>query len=139
MNVGQRIKELRKQSKLDQSQLAAKLNVSNKTVSSWEQNRTQPKMEMIEAMCKIFNCTKADFVTDYDIGMTIDGTEVVIESPLPHYDASAHYVEPISHEVLTQKMTAIIDNCSSAQLKLITDFAELVVKNNYLSNEDKSI
>jgi transcriptional regulator with XRE-family HTH domain len=66
MNIGDRIKEFRKRNNLDQQQLAELLNVSAKTVSSWEVNRTQPKMEFIVAMCKIFKCRKTDFLDDYN-------------------------------------------------------------------------
>lgn len=64
MNVGATIKAFRLLNSMDQKELAEKLHVSNKTVSSWESNRTQPKMEMIEEMCKVFNCKKSDFLSD---------------------------------------------------------------------------
>lgn len=64
MNVGATIKAFRLLNSMDQKELADKLHVSNKTISSWESNRTQPKMEMIEEMCKVFNCKKSDFLSD---------------------------------------------------------------------------
>lgn len=64
MNIGATIKAFRLLNSMDQKELADKLHVSNKTISSWESNRTQPKMEMIEEMCKVFNCKKSDFLSD---------------------------------------------------------------------------
>ena len=45
-----------------QSDLAEKLGVSDKTVSSWEINRTEPKMGMIEKICTVLNCKKTDII-----------------------------------------------------------------------------
>lgn len=64
MDIGGKIKKFRLQSGIDQKTLAQKLNVSPKTVSSWEVNRTQPKMEMIDAMCRVFNCKRSDFLDE---------------------------------------------------------------------------
>ena len=45
--VGQRIKYLRKQSGITQKKLANILYVSDKTVSSWETDRTEPDITSI--------------------------------------------------------------------------------------------
>ncbi len=44
MNLGNRISELRMAKKLSQEELAKKVFVSNKTISSWELNRTEPDL-----------------------------------------------------------------------------------------------
>lgn len=64
MDLGAKIKKYRAQLGMDQRDLAHRLNVSPKTVSSWEVNRTQPKMEMIDAMCKVFGCKRSDFLDE---------------------------------------------------------------------------
>jgi len=64
MDIGGAIRKYRISNNMEQKELAKLLHVSDKTISSWETNRTQPKMEMIEAMCKIFNCQKSDFLDD---------------------------------------------------------------------------
>ena len=68
MNIGENIKTYRKINKITQSELAEKLNVTNKAISSWECGRTEPCMGMIEEMCKIFQCTKTELID----GLTID-------------------------------------------------------------------
>ena len=52
MNIGDNIKKMRELRGLKQSDLAEILNISDKTVSSWEINRTEPKMGMIEKISK---------------------------------------------------------------------------------------
>lgn len=62
MSIGDNIKIWRERRNLKQSELADELGVSDKTVSSWEINRTEPKMGMIEKICSVLNCKKSDIV-----------------------------------------------------------------------------
>ena len=75
MDIGKNIEVLRKYYHLTQTDLATKLNVSNKTISSWETNRTEPNIGMIEALCTIFHCRKTDIIDgpniDYAFGNQI--------------------------------------------------------------------
>ena len=66
MNIGDNIKRIRELRGLKQSELAEILNISDKTVSSWEINRTEPKMGMIEKICQALNCKKSDIIGDDD-------------------------------------------------------------------------
>ena len=62
MNIAENIKKFRLSMKMEQQDLADRLHISNKTVSSWECGRTEPKMGMIEAMAEIFGCSKTDLI-----------------------------------------------------------------------------
>ncbi len=62
MSIGANIKMWREKRNFKQSDLAEKLGVSDKTVSSWEINRTEPKMGMIEKICIVLNCKKTDII-----------------------------------------------------------------------------
>lgn len=62
--IGDNIKNLRRARGLRQSDMADKLDVSSKTISSWEVNRTEPNMGMIEKLAEILNCSKADLIGD---------------------------------------------------------------------------
>ncbi len=53
MNLGSRIAKLRKEKCVTQQQLAEKLFVTDKTISSWESNRTAPNLEMIIKISEI--------------------------------------------------------------------------------------
>lgn len=47
MNIGQTLKEKRKDSQLTQEQLAEKIFVSTKTISNWENNKTTPDIDSL--------------------------------------------------------------------------------------------
>lgn len=54
MDFGTQIKKLRNSRHLTQEQLAQKLNVSRQTISSWENNRNLPDLEMVVTISQIF-------------------------------------------------------------------------------------
>lgn len=57
MNLGNRIADIRKKKKWTQNDLASKLFVADKTVSSWESNRTEPSLETIMRLSELFDCS----------------------------------------------------------------------------------
>lgn len=66
-SLAQNIKDQRIKNHMEQSDLAKRLNISNKTISSWECGRTEPRMGMIEDMCAIFGCTKQELLDGYKV------------------------------------------------------------------------
>lgn len=62
MGIGNNIKKWREFRNLKQTELAEMIGVSDKTVSSWEINRTEPKMGMVEKICAALNCKKTDII-----------------------------------------------------------------------------
>jgi len=61
----QRLKELRNNKKLTQSQLGETMNVSYKTVGSWERGERQPSYETAKKIANYFNVS-----TDYLLGIS---------------------------------------------------------------------
>lgn len=59
-----KIKELRKEKGLTQKQLAALLNKSETGYASWEQGLSEPSVNDIRLLCKIF-----DVSADYLLGL----------------------------------------------------------------------
>ena len=57
MTVGKRIAKLRKERKLSQKELASLLFVADKTISSWEIDRTEPSLEMLVKLSDVFGCS----------------------------------------------------------------------------------
>ena len=57
----ERLKELRIENKLSQQELAIKLNVSQRSISSWETGFRQPDFEMLEKIANFFDVT-ADYI-----------------------------------------------------------------------------
>lgn len=55
--MGERIAELRRKKGLTQIQLAEKLNISDKAVSKWESNKSDPSLEMLVALSNFFECS----------------------------------------------------------------------------------
>ena len=74
MNVGEQIKRYRELNDLTQTELAEKLGVSRQAVSSWEINRTEPNIGMIEKMASIFQCRKTDLIGGDDIDYLVTST-----------------------------------------------------------------
>lgn len=64
MSIGSNIKKWREYRNYKQTELAEMLGVSDKTISSWEINRTEPKMGMVERICIALECKKSDIVGD---------------------------------------------------------------------------
>ncbi|MYU71105.1 helix-turn-helix domain-containing protein [Ligilactobacillus salivarius] len=60
---GSRLKDLRNERKLTQDDLGKLLNVSGKTIGTWERDSRQPNIESINKLATIFGVT-----TDYLLG-----------------------------------------------------------------------
>lgn len=66
LNLGDRIKNLRKENNLSQEQLAQKLNVSRQAISKWESNRAYPDIDNLVLLRNIFKVTLDDLVIGQD-------------------------------------------------------------------------
>ncbi|PDZ44103.1 DUF3955 domain-containing protein [Bacillus wiedmannii] len=55
MDFGTQIKKIRTNNKLTQEQLAQKLNVSRQIISSWENNRNLPDLQIVVQIAQTFN------------------------------------------------------------------------------------
>lgn len=74
MNVGEQIKYYRELNHITQTELANRLQVSRQAISSWEINRTEPNIGMIEKMSQIFNCRKTDLIGSDNIDVLYTST-----------------------------------------------------------------
>lgn len=80
MNLGKRLSELRKEKSLTQTELASLLYVTDKTISSWESDRTEPGLEMLIKLSERLDCSvgyliygenpKSDIETEIKIKIT---------------------------------------------------------------------
>ena len=66
MNLGNKIRELRRASNLTQEQLAASLNISAQAVSKWEMGASYPDMTMIPTLAVFFKVS-LDELFDFDV------------------------------------------------------------------------
>jgi len=53
--IAQRIKEIRLENKLNQSQFGNSISVSQDTISLWEKGKSLPNTEFIIEICKKYN------------------------------------------------------------------------------------
>ncbi len=60
-----RLKELRNEHGLTKTQLALSVGTTYDCIYSWERGRSQPSIEMLRSLCKVFGVT-----SDYIIGLT---------------------------------------------------------------------
>ncbi len=61
--IGQRIRDLRKQKRMSQTELAKLAGVSQTTVTAWETGKAEPSSSAVSKLADIFNVT-----TDYLLG-----------------------------------------------------------------------
>lgn len=61
MNLGEKIKQLRKERHLSQEALAQELQVSRQAIAKWENGTAQPSTTHLIALCRIFGISMAEF------------------------------------------------------------------------------
>lgn len=59
--AGAKIKSLRKEHKMTQSDLASKLNIGKSAISNYEAGYRMPKQDLLFALSDLFNCSINDF------------------------------------------------------------------------------
>jgi len=68
MSMASKIKNLRKQFKLTQKELAEKLGVAPTAVSGWERGANKPLMDKLEIMANMFNVPISYFFDETELG-----------------------------------------------------------------------
>lgn len=63
-NFSNNLKALRKKNKSSQDDLANYLNISSKTISSWEKGRSEPKIDMLLKLSDYFNVTLDELIKE---------------------------------------------------------------------------
>ena len=84
MKIGTRIASIRKNKKMTQQDLAKYIYVADKTISSWELNRTQPSLEDIIKLSKVLDCN-ASYLIYGDIKRNDIETEIKIKLSKEEY------------------------------------------------------
>lgn len=64
MNLAEKLKDNRQKNKLTQDQIAKKLHVSRKTISSWETGRNTPDITTLKKICSIYNLNLTSLLSD---------------------------------------------------------------------------
>lgn len=77
MNLGNKIRALRKERNMTQEQLANFLNISAQAVSKWEMSISYPDVELLPVLARLFNIS-LDELFDYDSSNTDKEIEQII-------------------------------------------------------------
>lgn len=72
VKIGKFIAQIRKEQGLTQSQLAEKLNISNKTVSKWETGNGLPDVSLLTPLCELLNVTADEFFMGERASVTLN-------------------------------------------------------------------
>ena len=72
MNVGDKIKELRKKKDWSQTELAKKMNLKSSNLSRYEAGKIQPSLPIMERFAKVFNVS-----IDYLLGKNNESSEFI--------------------------------------------------------------
>ena len=104
--TGAVIKELREKHKLTQSELADKLNVSDKTISKWETGKGYPDITLLEPIAEAFGVS----VTELISGKAISNVNVSANML-----RSKFYVCPVCGNIIHSMGEAVIQ-CHGVQL-----------------------
>lgn len=71
MMIGDRIRQLRKEARMTQPELAEKLNVTRSAVAAYENNTRQPSFHVLVRLAAIFHVT-TDYLLVGDTGDSLD-------------------------------------------------------------------
>ncbi len=76
--LSENIKKFRKSNNMSQDELAEELEVTRQSVSLWETGQTQPSLDNIVALAKLFNVSTDDLLTDGNL-KSIGGEKTMCE------------------------------------------------------------
>lgn len=62
LEIGDTLKQARKQKKLSQQEFAERLGVAKRTVVNWETNRNKPDLDTISVICEIMDISPAELL-----------------------------------------------------------------------------
>ena len=89
--TGNTIKSLREKKKMTQSELADKLNVSNKAVSKWETGRGYPDISLLESLAKALGVSVIELIS---------GDTVVNTNRSFNLNKAVFYVCPVCSNII---------------------------------------
>ena len=110
------LKELRKQKKLTQTELASKLNISQKSYSNWESGKAEPTLDNIIKLANILDTT-----TDELLGRQINFGDKILNKKYK-YDLSVlkeSDIQKLNDLKMTLAFELLDESLEPAKLKVI--------------------
>ncbi len=120
LNYGKTITVLRKQRGMTQAELGEALSVTYQAVSKWENGLSQPSIDVLADICKIFNITMDEFIkiagSDQaeEVAVAISNNEPALTS-----EETAAIVREELNKIEAKKQQAIIDAQKEQERKRI--------------------
>ena len=114
INIGNKIRELRKKKGITQEALAAVLSVSPQAVSKWESGITYPDMEMIPVIAGYFEVS-LDMLFEYDVrGMKAKIQKLIDDAGKYFYDDTNRFISGMKDALCDypgneELLTALLD------------------------------
>ena len=105
--TGAVIKELREKKKITQSQLAAEIGVTDKTISKWETGKGYPDITLLEPIAEALSVS----VTEIISGNTVSNSNVSANMMRSHF-----YICPVCGNIVHSVGEAVIQ-CHGVQLR----------------------
>jgi transcriptional regulator with XRE-family HTH domain len=106
MQLGRRIKELRKKRNITQQDLAVMLGVSYQAISRWENNITSPDITALPVLANIFNVT-VDYLLDVNIN---ENTQIIENIYKQSWELCVNQKHKEAQELLEEKTKLFPNN-----------------------------
>ena len=104
VKIGRFISECRKKQNLTQSQLAEKLNITDRAVSKWETGRAMPDSSLMLDLCSILKISVNDL-----LNARLDTVEDSVDLLDDKIKALANSVQRIKYEISSTPKGALVD------------------------------
>lgn len=133
MSIGKNIQNLRLQRGVSQKELAVIAGVSDKTVSSWETDRANPRMGPIQKMADFFGIRKSDIIEPDIAAVRTDHSRNMIDNAARLSKDEKNLLETYRHldtlyrEILLTISVALLNNQAP-------NFNSPVIQNNQNGN-----
>ena len=136
MKFGDNLRQIRKNKKMSQEQLAEKVNVTRQSVSKWENGESYPEMNNILELCKIFNCKLNDLVhTDMKDISSLD--EEIVLNVVKFNEKKQKEVKTLSNVIsLIGKIGAIVLKVAIPFIILAMILVPYVINNVEIKNNE---
>ncbi len=136
MKFGDNLRQIRKNKKMSQEQLAEKVNVTRQSVSKWENGESYPEMNNILELCKIFNCKLNDLVhTDMTDISSLD--EEIIMNVVKFNEKKQKEVKTLSNVIsMIGKIGAIVLKVAIPFIILAMILVPYVINNVEIKNNE---
>ncbi len=115
-DIGRFIAAKRKQKNLTQEQLANLLNVSNKTISKWENGRCMPDYSIIELLCKELDITITELLEGKESNNSESLDDENYKMLLYKVQQTENKINMLEHKTRTGVKTGISFGCALAMI-----------------------